>query len=94
MLEQNPAIELVITDVMMPEMTGPELVRVVADLYPDVAVLFVTGFVGEAGESEALAGYDLLRKPFTVAGLAEAVAKALSHPLSGSRRPSTSAAAE
>jgi signal transduction histidine kinase/ActR/RegA family two-component response regulator len=94
MLDQNPAIELVITDVMMPEMTGPELVRVVADLYPDVAVLFVTGFVGEAGESEALTGYDLLRKPFTVSGLAEAVARALSHPLSGSRRPSTSEAAE
>jgi len=94
MLEQNPSIELVITDVMMPEMTGPELVRVVSDLYPDVAVLFVTGYVGEAGEAEALVGYDLLRKPFTVAGLAEAVAKALSHPLSGSRRSSTSEAAE
>ncbi|MDP8912406.1 MAG: ATP-binding protein, partial [Pseudomonadota bacterium] len=48
-LEQNPAIELVITDVMMPEMTGPELVRVIGDLYPHIAILFVTGFVGEAG---------------------------------------------
>jgi signal transduction histidine kinase/ActR/RegA family two-component response regulator len=94
LLERNPDIELIITDVMMPEMTGPELVRVVGDLYPHIGVLFVTGYVGEAGEAENLTGYDLLRKPFTVSALAEAVAKALSHRISGSRRPSTSAAAE
>ena len=93
-LEQDSMVELVITDVMMPEMTGPELVRVIANLYPHVAILFVTGYVGEAGEAENLSGYDLLRKPFTVAGLADAVAKALSHRVSGSRRPSASAAAE
>ena len=93
-LERNSAIELVITDVMMPEMTGPELVRVVGDLYPHIAILFVTGFVGEAGEAEELTGYDLLRKPFTVSALAEAAAKALSHRISGSPRPSASEAAE
>ncbi len=93
-LEQNSAIELVITDVMMPEMTGPELVRVVGDLYPHIAILFVTGFVGEAGEAEELTGYDLLRKPFTVSALAEAVANALAHRVSGSPRPSASEAAE
>jgi signal transduction histidine kinase/ActR/RegA family two-component response regulator len=93
-LEQNPAIELVITDVMMPEMTGPELVRVVGDLYPHIAILFVTGFVGEAGEAEELTGHDLLRKPFTVSALAEAVAKALVHRFSGLPHPSASEAAE
>jgi CheY-like chemotaxis protein len=93
-LEKNPAIQLVITDVMMPEMTGPELVRVVSELYPHLAILFVTGFVGEAGEAEELTGYDLLRKPFTVSALAEAAAKALSHRVSGLPRPSASEAAE
>jgi CheY-like chemotaxis protein len=94
LLDKNPLIELVITDVMMPEMTGPELVRVVADLYPHVAVLFVTGYVGEAGEAEALAGYDMLRKPFTVSALSEAVSKALSHRASELPHPSASEAAE
>jgi CheY-like chemotaxis protein len=94
LLEQNPMIELVITDVMMPEMTGPELVRVVADLHPHVAVLFVTGFVGEAGEAEELTGYDLLRKPFTVSALADAVSRALSHRVSELHRPSATEAAE
>jgi signal transduction histidine kinase/CheY-like chemotaxis protein len=93
-LEAMPEIELVITDVMMPEMTGPELVRIVAGRYPDVSVLFVTGFVGEAGEAEELTGYDLLRKPFTVSALAEAVENVLSRRVSESRPASTSEAAE
>jgi signal transduction histidine kinase/ActR/RegA family two-component response regulator len=91
-LERNPHVELVITDVMMPEMTGPELVRVLGERYPHIGVLFVTGFVGEAGE-EDLTGYDLLRKPFTVSALSDAVAKALSR-VSGLHPASTSAAAE
>ncbi|MDP9413214.1 MAG: ATP-binding protein [Pseudomonadota bacterium] len=92
-LDENPHIELVITDVMMPEMTGPELIRIVSKRYPHIAVLFVTGFVGEAGEAEELTGYDILRKPFTVSALATAVSTALVR-ISGSRPPSASAAAE
>ncbi len=91
-LGENPDIELVITDVMMPEMTGPELVSIVSELYPEVGILFVTGYAGE-GETDALSGHDLLRKPFTVSGLATAVAAALSR-VSGSRPASASAAAE
>jgi signal transduction histidine kinase/ActR/RegA family two-component response regulator len=74
-------IELIITDIMMPEMTGPELVRKATARWPSTAILFVTGYVGEAG-SEELSGHDILRKPFTVAALAAAVAGALA------RRPS------
>lgn len=75
--------DLVISDVIMPEMTGPEMVREIKTRRPDIAVLFVTGYVGE-GEGEDLVGYDLLRKPFTVNTLAGAVASALT------RRPSES----
>jgi CheY-like chemotaxis protein len=78
MLEREDNISLILTDVMMPEMTGPELVREAARLHPDTAILFVTGYAGEAGEAEDLSGYDVLRKPFTVATLAEAVAATLS----------------
>ena len=78
MLERERGISLILTDVMMPEMTGPELVREAARLHPDTAILFVTGYAGEAGEAEDLQGYEVLRKPFTVAALAEAVAGALS----------------
>jgi signal transduction histidine kinase/CheY-like chemotaxis protein len=97
-LEKNDTIDLVVTDVMMPEMTGPELIREMARLYPHIGVLFVTGYVGEAGEAEDLSGYDILRKPFTVAALANAVAGALGYgaggDLSGSHRGEEAAAAE
>jgi signal transduction histidine kinase/CheY-like chemotaxis protein len=92
-LGRTPDIDLVITDVMMPEMTGPELVRIVQERWPHIAVLFVTGFVGEAGEAERIAGYDILRKPFTISGLSAAVAAAL-HRINGSHPASASEAAE
>ena len=70
--------DLVVSDVIMPEMSGPELIRHLKETSPrDFAVLFVTGYVGE-GESDDLRGYELLRKPFTVGALASAVAAALS----------------
>ena len=69
--------DLVITDVIMPEMTGPELIRHLKATHDrDFAVLFVTGYVGE-GESDDLRSHELLRKPFTVGALASSVAAAL-----------------
>jgi signal transduction histidine kinase/ActR/RegA family two-component response regulator len=80
--------DLVITDVIMPEMTGPELIRHLKATQPqDFAVLFVTGYVGE-GESDDLRSYELLRKPFTVGALASAVSAALART---SEPPRTSA---
>jgi len=93
-LERNGGIELVVTDIMMPEMTGTELVREATALYPWIGILFVTGYVGEAGDAEGLSGYDILRKPFTVSALAEAVATALARRPSGSHPSSAVEAAE
>jgi signal transduction histidine kinase/ActR/RegA family two-component response regulator len=93
-LSRDASIELIVTDVMMPEMTGPELVRHVSALYPWIGILYVTGYVGEAGDAEEMAGQDILRKPFTVSALADAVAAALAHRPSGSHPSSEAAAAE
>jgi signal transduction histidine kinase/ActR/RegA family two-component response regulator len=82
--------DLVVTDVIMPEMSGPELIRYLKTSQDrDFAVLFVTGYVGD-GESDDLRGYELLRKPFTVGALASAVAAALART---SEPPQASAAA-
>ena len=84
--------DLVITDVIMPEMTGPELIRYLKLNSPhDFAVLFVTGYVGE-GESDDLRGYELLRKPFTVGALASAVSAALARTTNAPPRTGSAAA--
>jgi signal transduction histidine kinase/ActR/RegA family two-component response regulator len=77
LLADNSEYDLMLTDVMMPGMTGPELVAIVARDYPHITALFVTGYVGEAGQSDDFAGYEVLRKPFTISALGNAVGKAI-----------------
>ncbi|ABQ70246.1 integral membrane sensor hybrid histidine kinase [Rhizorhabdus wittichii RW1] len=77
MLAEDGGVDLVLTDVMMPGMTGPELIAAISRDYPEIAALFVTGYVGEAGQSDDFAGYEVLRKPFTIAALGNAVARAI-----------------
>ena len=84
--------DLVISDVIMPEMTGPELIRILRAERPDIGVLFVTGYVGE-GEGDDLIGYELLRKPFTVNSLASAVAAAIARREPSESPPSAAASA-
>ena len=89
---ESQPFDLVITDVIMPEMSGPELIKHLKQTHDDFAVLFVTGYVGE-GETGDLVGHELLRKPFTVGALANAVAVALSRRSTEPRRTGGAAAA-
>jgi signal transduction histidine kinase/ActR/RegA family two-component response regulator len=72
-------IRLMISDVVMPGMTGPELAVRVRERHPRVGILFVTGYAGEAGDGGELEGQHVLRKPFTVSALERAVGEALAH---------------
>ena len=72
-------IDLLITDVVMPGLRGPELASRVARLRPGIRVLYVSAFVGElpAGEGPLAPGAAFLPKPFSEAALVAAVADAL-----------------
>ncbi|HTI31692.1 MAG TPA: ATP-binding protein [Sphingomonas sp.] len=68
--------DLVISDVMMPDMTGPEIRACALAERPGLPFLFVTGFAEEEAV-DALQGAQVLRKPFTVAALGNAIEAAL-----------------
>ena len=70
-------VRLLLSDVVMPDVTGPELVARVRTTRPTLPVLFVTGYVGDAAERDSFAGEAVLRKPFTLPALARAVSGAL-----------------
>ncbi len=70
------AIDVVVTDVVMPEMGGRALVDQLRKRRPHLPVLYITGYTDDATMLEELkaTGARLLEKPFTPRALAEAVA--------------------
>ncbi len=77
MLERDGPFDLVMSDVLMPGQTGPELIAGVRARHPALAVLFVTGFAGDAGGTDEFGGHPVLRKPFTLAALDQAISLAV-----------------
>ena len=65
--------DLILSDVLMPELTGPEMVAQLKQRWPDLAVLFVTGYAGDASEVASFGDHDVLRKPFTLTALDQAI---------------------
>lgn len=76
MLAQHPDMELILTDVLMPEMTGPEMVARMRARGLELPVIFVTGFAGSDEEAGLLDGEFVLRKPYTLSQLQRAIAEA------------------
>jgi signal transduction histidine kinase len=70
------AVDLIISDVLMPGRTGPEMIAALAPEHAALPVLFVTGFAGDAAAGPDLGGRSVLRKPFTLVALERAVAEA------------------
>ena len=68
--------DLIVSDVLMPGQTGPEMVAGLLQRRPDLAILFVTGYAGD-GSAADFGGRPVLRKPFTVTGLEHAIADAM-----------------
>lgn len=77
--EHAGAIDLVITDVMMPRLGGPELVDRLHQQGLNPKILYVSGFTGDANISARNfpPGTAFLEKPFTLAALLERVQEVL-----------------
>jgi len=77
-LREEP-FELLLTDIVMPEMDGIELARRAAELDPDIKIMFITGFAAVAlnPDSQAPKEAKVLSKPFHLRDLVNEVQKML-----------------
>src|SRR3954465_15841173 len=75
-LREEP-FELLLTDIVMPEMDGIELARKATELDPDIKVMFITGFAAVALNPDSRAPKDakILSKPFHLRELVNEVEK-------------------
>src|SRR5246127_3513595 len=75
-LREEP-FEMLLTDIVMPEMDGIELARRASELDPDIKIMFITGFAAVALNSDSAAPKHakVLSKPFHLRDLVNEVKK-------------------
>jgi CheY-like chemotaxis protein len=73
--EGRERIDLMITDVVMPGTSGPELVRQIGTMHPDMKVLYISGYTDDAIVHHGVLDENIpfLQKPFTPQTLAQKV---------------------
>ena len=78
-LLQEQSFDLLLSDIVMPEMDGIELARRATELDPDLKVMFITGFAAVALNADSKAPKDakVLSKPFHLRDLVDEVNKLL-----------------
>ncbi|MBN8968715.1 MAG: PAS domain-containing protein [Rhizobiales bacterium] len=75
MEQENGQIDLVVSDVVMPEMDGPTMLTQMRKSNPDLRIIFVSGYAEDAFEKSLPAGeqFAFLPKPFTLSQLVATV---------------------
>jgi len=78
--EHGAGVDLLLTDVIMPNMGGPELAARIAELYPATKVLYASGYAGDADlRLHAIgASSNFLGKPYQVVELTQKVREIMS----------------
>jgi two-component system, cell cycle sensor histidine kinase and response regulator CckA len=74
--EKNGAVDLVVSDVVMPEMDGPTLLKAMRERNPDLKIIFVSGYAEDAFDKSVLRDdeqFAFLPKPFALSALVEKV---------------------
>jgi len=77
--ERGDGIDLLLTDIVMPEMSGRELAETLLERRRDLKVLYISGYTDDEVLQRGVRGQDvgLLRKPFATEELARRVRTAL-----------------
>ena len=73
LLEAQPRIDLIFTDIVMPEMDGRELADAARAMRPDIKVVYTTGYARGSSSEDEPPDAAYLPKPFTLAALASKV---------------------
>ncbi len=73
-LQENKDINIIISDVVMPEMSGDELYRKVREAQYDCKFIFISGYDRHQLEKEEFEGVEYLQKPFNSSQLLETIA--------------------
>jgi two-component system cell cycle sensor histidine kinase/response regulator CckA len=73
--QENGVVDLVVSDVVMPEMDGPTLLKTMRGRNPDLKIIFVSGYAEDAFEKSLPENqqFAFLPKPFTLSQLVAAV---------------------
>ncbi|WP_454883691.1 response regulator [Sphingomonas oryzagri] len=84
--DTSSSFDLLISDVMMPTMDGPTMVAHARQRFPDLPILFMSGYAEEQlRQSINLDNVSFLAKPFSVQQLAEAARDALARHAKGEK---------
>ncbi|GLR84710.1 hybrid sensor histidine kinase/response regulator [Bradyrhizobium iriomotense] len=82
--ENEFAVDLVFSDVIMPGMNGVELAGVIRERYPGLPVVLTSGYSNVLAES-AHRGFELIQKPYSVESLSRILRKAMAEKVSVGR---------
>jgi two-component system cell cycle sensor histidine kinase/response regulator CckA len=90
LLDGGLAIDVLVTDVVMPRLSGPDLVARLRGPYPTLPVLFVSGYADVTAGRLDLPRTRFLAKPFSVGALADTL-RALLDPVAAVEPPGPTA---
>jgi CheY-like chemotaxis protein len=86
--QRGTTIHLLVTDVIMPKMSGPQVVERVIKLCPEMRILYISGYtaralaqLGEGPAGPGQPGISFFAKPFAPEALADKVREVLDEPL-------------